>query len=274
MLKKIISGGQTGADQAALDAAIKYSFSHGGWITKGRKTEDGRLPDNYKLREMSTDSYPKRTKQNVIDSDGTVIISHGKLTGGSKLTQELAEKHFRSCLHIDLNKAPAFIAASKINSWIIEHNIEILNVAGSRASKDPKIYEIVKYIIEGVILLSLVNARAGSAITDYSKEEYLNKLPVPPKTVDEAVNRLIEDLDLRDNVKIANMNLDELVNIHSALHIYFKNAFGLWSGNTELIESCRAISEYPVDNEDDASIVILGVLWQRLRDTHKLKVVK
>ena len=83
MIEKIISGGQTGADQAALDAAIKYNFPHGGWIPKGRKTEDGRLPDEYKLKEMSTDSYKERTEQNVIDSDGTVIISHGDLTGGS-----------------------------------------------------------------------------------------------------------------------------------------------------------------------------------------------
>jgi hypothetical protein len=87
VLKKIISGGQTGTDQAALDASIKYSLPHGGWIPKGRMTEDGRLPDNYKLKEISTSSYSKRTEQNIIDSDGTVIISHGNLTGGSKLTK-------------------------------------------------------------------------------------------------------------------------------------------------------------------------------------------
>ena len=72
MIQKIISGGQTGADQAALDAAIKLGISHGGWIPKGRITEDGPLLDKYKLQEMPTDSYPARTEQNVIDSDGTV----------------------------------------------------------------------------------------------------------------------------------------------------------------------------------------------------------
>ena len=208
MIKKIISGGQTGADQGALDAAIKYSFPHGGWIPKGRMTEDGILPEQYELKEMPTSSYPKRTEQNVIDSDGTVIISHGKLTGGSKLTQKLAEKHSRPCLHINLNKTPAFIAASKINTWIIKHGIEILNVAGPRASKDPKIYEDTKYILEGVILLCLVKAQAGSLLTDHDKGDYLENLPAPPKTVDEAVNRLIDDLDLSDKVKIANMDLD------------------------------------------------------------------
>jgi hypothetical protein len=274
MLKKIISGGQVGAEQGALDAAIKYSFPHGGWIQKGRKTEDGILPYEYKLKELKSGAYPNYTERNVINSNGTLIISHGKLKGGSVLPKKLAKKYNRRCLHMDLDKTPAFIAASKINSWIIEHNIEILNVTGSRTSKDPTIYQDTKYIIEGVILLGLVHAQSGSMITDYSKEEYLGKLPVPPKTVDEAANRLIEDLDLKDKIKIANMSLDDLVNLHTNLHMYFKNAFGLWSGNTELLASCRSISKEPIYNEDDATVVILGVLWQKLQETHTLRVVK
>jgi hypothetical protein len=274
MLKKIISGGQTGADQGALDAAIKYNFPHGGWIQKGRKTEDGILPYEYKLKELKSGAYPNYTERNVINSDGTLIISHGKFKGGSALPKKLAKEHNRPCFHIDLNETPAFIAASKINSWIIEHNIEILNVTGSRASKDPKIYEDTTYIIEGVILLRLVKAKTGSLLADHDMDEYLEKLPVPPKSVDEAVNRLIENLDLSDKVKIAKMNLNDLVNFHSNLHLYFKNAFGLWSGNTELLESCRALSKEPVHNEDEATVVILGVLWKKLHETHTLRVVK
>lgn len=274
MFKKIISGGQTGADQGALDAAIKYSFPHGGWIPKGRMTDDGRLPDNYKLKEMPTESYSKRTEKNILESDGTVIISRGKLTGGSALTQKLAQKYKRPFLHIDLNKTPAFIAASEINNWIIKHGIEILNVAGSRASKDSEIYEDTRYIIEGVILLGLVHTQSGSLLTDRDMDEYLEKLPVPPKTVDEAVDQLLEDLGLSDKVEIANMNLDDLVNLHPHLHVYFKNAFGLWPGNKELIESCRAISKEPVRDDDDATSIILGVLFKKLYETHKLRAVK
>ncbi len=81
-IKKIISGGQTGADQAALDFAIKHDIPHGGWIPKGRKTEDGIFPDKYHLQEMPTASYPKRTEKNILDSDGTLIFSKGTLTGG------------------------------------------------------------------------------------------------------------------------------------------------------------------------------------------------
>ncbi|RLB88989.1 MAG: hypothetical protein DRH26_12480, partial [Deltaproteobacteria bacterium] len=91
MLKKIISGGQTGADQAALDVAIKFNIDHGGWITSGRRTEHGTLPVKYKLKEMDTTYYSERTKKNIMDSDGTIIISRGKLTGGSRLTHTYAE---------------------------------------------------------------------------------------------------------------------------------------------------------------------------------------
>ena len=81
MIKKIISGGQTGADQAGLEAAIELGIAHGGWIPKGRKTEDGPLPAKYKLKEMGTTSYPKRTEQNILDSEGTVIYNVGKQQG-------------------------------------------------------------------------------------------------------------------------------------------------------------------------------------------------
>lgn len=101
MLTKIISGGQTWAYRAALDVAIELGIPHGGWIPKGRKTEDGVLPYKHQLQEMRTASYPKRTEQNVIDSDGTLILSHGKLTGRSALTVKMAMKHGRPYLHVD-----------------------------------------------------------------------------------------------------------------------------------------------------------------------------
>jgi len=112
MLKNIISGGQTGADRAALDVAIKFNIPHGGWIPKGRKAEDGPLPEKYQLQEMATNSYPKRTEQNVVYSDGTLIISHGTLTGGSAYTRKMAMKHGKPWFHADLNKLPTFQAAN------------------------------------------------------------------------------------------------------------------------------------------------------------------
>ncbi len=148
MLKKIVSGGQTGADRAALDFAIRHAIPHGGWIPKGRKTEDGPLPERYLLRQMPTEEYPKRTEQNVVDSDGTVIISHGALTEGSAFTREIAEKHGRACLHLDMNELSVEQAVQILRSWITENKIEVLNVAGPRQSKDPAIYDTTFEILQ------------------------------------------------------------------------------------------------------------------------------
>lgn len=274
MLKKIISGGQIGADQAALDAAIKYNFPHGGWIQKGRKTQIGIVPDKYNLKEMSVSGYKDRIEQNVIKSDGTVIISHGDLSGGADYSQKMAEKYARPCLIIDLNETPAFHASSKINKWIIENKIETMNVTGSRASEDSDIYKNTVYIIEGAILLGLVNAKAGEYLTDHSRKEYLEKAHIPPKTIDEAVERMISDLDLESKVKIANMDIENLIHIHNELYIYLKNAFGVWHGNKELLADCRAVSEEPLYNEDAATFVILKAVWEKLRGTHTLRIVK
>jgi hypothetical protein len=147
MLKKLISGGQTGADQAGLDAAIKYGIPHGGAIPKGRMTEDGVLPEKYNLTEMATKSYPKRTEKNVVDSDGTVIITHGKLTGGSLLTQKKAIEHGKPVIHLDLKALDMEDSVMALQQFIVENSIEVLNVAGPRASKDGKIYDAVQKIL-------------------------------------------------------------------------------------------------------------------------------
>ena len=244
IIKKIISGGQTGADRAALDVAIKLDIPHGGWIPKGRKTEDGILPDKYNLQEMPTGSYPERTEQNVIDSDGTVIISHGKLTGGSKLTDKLAEKHYRPCLHVDLNKTPAFTAASIINTWIDLHKIKTLNVAGPRDSKDPDIYQKVSYIIEGVYYLGLVNAIMPEIMT------------TDPLIVEDFVKEIVSDLPFKDKAIIAHMDEEDVELLQHVFNMYIKSKTGVESDDHY---------EYTV---------IMKELWNELRKTHRLRVVK
>ncbi|MEJ2662403.1 MAG: putative molybdenum carrier protein [Desulfobacteraceae bacterium] len=152
MLKKIISGGQTGADRAALDAAIRLGIAHGGWIPKGRIAEDGPLDPTYRLREMPTASYAERTEKNVMDSDGTLIISHGAPTGGTDYTRKMVLKHGKQMLHIDLDLQGNLIkAAMLVNDWIAIHNIETLNVAGPRASKDARIYELTLALLTQMV---------------------------------------------------------------------------------------------------------------------------
>jgi len=149
-IKRIISGGQTGADRAALDFAIKNDLPYGGWVPKGRKTEDGTLPEKYHLKEMPTGQYSKRTEKNILDSDGTLILSHGPLSGGSALTRELAKQHKKPWLHVDLKTIACPAAAVMIQDWAGRHNVKVLNVAGPRASKDPLIYQAIMDVLAAV----------------------------------------------------------------------------------------------------------------------------
>ena len=272
MIKKIISGGQTGADQAALDAAIKLGIQHGGWIPRGRLTENGPLPGKYNPNEMPVTSYALRTEQNVIDSNGTLIISHGRLTEGSDYTRKMALKHNRPWLHINLNKTPAFKAANLIRSWIEENTIEILNVAGPRESKDSLIYQDVSKLIETIYYLELIETRPSESQPLHRNDRQVSEKP--PQTVQEAVARLISELPLKNKTTIANMDETELIKLNSYLGRHILERFDLWSGNEKLVESCLATADYPLRNEDDAVNVIIKKLWQELKETHRLRIIK
>jgi hypothetical protein len=141
-IPKIISGGQTGADRAALDWALSHGVACGGWCPKGRKAEDGTIDPKYPLQESSSASYLQRTEWNVRDSDATVIFSISRiLTGGSEKTAELARRHKKPCLH--LYAAQAGKAPERLQRFVDEGSVQVLNVAGPRASKEPNIAQFV-----------------------------------------------------------------------------------------------------------------------------------
>ena len=147
-LLKIVSGGQTGADRAALDAASEIGIPYGGWIPQDRLAEDGKIPVGYdSLTECDSRDYAVRTELNVEDSDATLIVSHGPLTGGSKLTHDYCRKHGKPCLHIDLCVLDQREAEEKLSEWLWSTGCRILNVAGPRASGDPLIYDEVKRLL-------------------------------------------------------------------------------------------------------------------------------
>ena len=133
-VEKIISGGQTGVDRAALGAAIELGIQRGGWCPKGRKAEDGVIPDHYPLQETSSASYPVRTEKNVKDSDGTLIPTIEPVTGEIALTPKVARKLRKPHLVIDLSKEPD---PNAVRNWGQEYSIKVLNVAGPRESKTP-----------------------------------------------------------------------------------------------------------------------------------------
>lgn len=147
-LQKIISGGQTGVDRAALDAAQAHDVSVGGWCPRGRRAEDGPIPEKYPLRETPSEEYEQRTAWNVRDSDGTLIITDGVPEGGTALTMKEARRQGRTVLHV---RTPDPVPVEMIRAWGEDHDIRVLNVAGPRASEVEGIYDRAHRILDAFL---------------------------------------------------------------------------------------------------------------------------
>jgi len=157
-LLRIVSGGQTGVDRAALDSALELGISCGGWCPRGRRAEDGAISDRYPLRETpESDEYAVRTERNVVESDGTVVFCFGERpTGGTALTVEMCQRHGKPCLSVDAGDASntTDAAAQRIRDFVASdnspssHRPSVLNVAGPRASTEPRAYAYVREVIK------------------------------------------------------------------------------------------------------------------------------
>jgi hypothetical protein len=149
-LDKVISGGQTGVDRAALDAALAAGLPCGGWCPRGRRSEAGPIDERYPLTETTSADPARRTDLNVRDSDATLIIAPAPLTGGTALTRRIAERRGRPCLVVDPGDATA---AETIRRWLHEQDIQTLNVAGPRESHHPGIHaralELLRVALSG-----------------------------------------------------------------------------------------------------------------------------
>lgn len=144
--EQIVSGGQTGVDRGALDAAIALGLPHGGWCPRGRLAEDGVIPACYQLRETESRRYSARTRQNVIDSSGTLILCSGPLQGGTDLTYRLAQQCQKPCRVVDFCSA---VKAAEVCRWIQDHRLRVLNIAGPRESSLPGIAaQTERFLIE------------------------------------------------------------------------------------------------------------------------------
>lgn len=175
-LVKLVSGGQTGVDRAALDAALAAGFirrclTHslrsgppsgrspargavvpcGGWAPGDRMAEDGVIPERYPLTALPKAGYRQRTRQNVVDSDGTAIMYFKSLKGGTRLTRNLCALEKKPYLLVDAERLSVAEAVRAVRGFIEEHRIAVLNVAGPRASGWKEGYGFTLGVVGGVI---------------------------------------------------------------------------------------------------------------------------
>jgi len=273
MIKKIISGGQTGADRAALDIALKLNIDHGGWIPKGRKTEAGPLEEKYLLKEMPTADYKERTQKNIIDSQGTVIISRAELSGGSKLTQSYAQVIGRPNCFLNLSYTQEYEASEILRQFIMENKIQILNVAGPRLSSQPWIYQDVRTVLEVTLYQLFLHSDQEKIIQSLLPRETI--VQEFPKTLADAVSLLCDDLPLKTRAFIAKQNLNQIYLVYFAFQDFIKQRLGLNSDNHALVEDCfsnaDSITATPIE---DAVMIIVKRMKKQLEPNHVLRVIK
>lgn len=277
MIRKIISSGRTGVEMAALDVAVKLGLAHGGWAQRGMRNEAGVIEKRYGLEEAVAVGFKKAMEQNVLNSDGTLLISRGKKSVESQFAVETALRHHRQFLHVDLSQHSAFEAASLVSSWVSMNHVLVVFVTGPTEIQDSTIYQQVKKILETAFYLEFVKTSIHPeqpGKMDLMSENGNNGHADLPRSVDEAVHKLKEVLPLKDRTIMANMQADELNHLKSGLGEYIKQKFGLYTDNGSLIESCAKRGNLNKPLPDEACAVILRALWQDLRSTHKLRVVK
>lgn len=149
---RLRSGGQTGADRAALDWALANGLPHEGWCPQGRRAEDGVIPQRYHLRETPSEAYEERTDWNVRDSDATVIFSvSDELAGGSRYAQECARSQCRPLLHLSSAMHSTAELASRLCAFLAEHRVRVLNLAGPRATDEPGVEALVDCVLSAAL---------------------------------------------------------------------------------------------------------------------------
>jgi Circularly permutated YpsA SLOG family len=154
---KIVSGGQTGVDRAALDFAIQHGLEHGGWCPRGRLAEDGIIPPIYRLHETDSAEYDERTEKNVLDSDATLIIAREKeLSGGTAFTKVCAEQHGRPLLVVREQDGIAQGTAT-LSKFLKQNNVRALNIAGPRESQAPGLGKFVQELLKATLVVKLTS---------------------------------------------------------------------------------------------------------------------
>ncbi len=272
MIKKIISGGKYGVEQAALDIAIKMDIVRGGWITSRQKEELGKKAERYGLSEMPNVNYARVAEHNISISEGVLIISRGELITNAALHQRVAQKFKRPCLLIDLNKTGEFQASEQINAWIVQHRIRILNITGPEERDESRFYDITYNILETVFLMLIAADVQNEAVAaDDRSAHALSDIINLPKTLEEAADMLAERLTFREKTKIANMPEHKLSNVAMSLGPYIRSEFRL-DRNDNLMASCRRI--YGSGTMDDAILLIIERTWRQLQKANVLRVVR
>jgi hypothetical protein len=274
MIEKIISGGRPGAEQAALDASIKLGIGYGGWIPKGGSSRDPVHADKYNLVEMTATDQTETLTRHIRESDGTLIFSHGALSADLANTTRIIQRFSAPLLHVDLNLTGAFNAASLINDWVVDNDLRILHVTGISQNKADIIYPSALDILQAVYFLNLTETGMKQPMGVYEPQSKFLNMELRPKTAEAAVDIIINEMQLKDRILMANLREEEIASLQFTIGPYIKKKLDLWSQDATLGLSFAAAAEKEKLDRLNLPMVLIKMMWKKLKDTHRLRVVK
>jgi hypothetical protein len=271
MIEKIISSGKAGAAAAALEVAIKLGLAYGGWCRDGEPDAD-----KFQLERLSDASGQSVTEKAVAGSQGSLYFTAGETASiGLEATRKIALRLNKPLLIQNLDGENGFSASRRIAGWIAENQIKVLHVDGEDNGRSVHAVEDkVSQILESTFFLSIIETGITAPLQSVVEHERLHQRENPPETMEAAVNHLERTLSLKDKAAIANMTPGELVSLHATLGSYINTHFDLYTANTGLLTDCQRRSGQWNLAPKNVAAVIIRSLWDRLRATYRIRVVK
>ena len=271
MIEKIISSGKPGAATAALEVAIKLGLAYGGWCR-----EDEPIPDKYQLERLPHAPDRSVTEKAVDASQGSLYFTAGKTTSlRLETTKKATLRQNKPLLIQDLSIESGFIASRRIAVWLTENRIRVLHVDGEWEGQVVSSFaDSVANILEATFFLSTMETGITAPLQSVVEHERMPQRENPPETMEAALIHLERSLSLKDRATIANMTADELVSLHFTLGSYINSHFNLFTTNASLLTDCQRRSGHWGLAPKDVAAVVIRALWDRLRATCRIRVIK
>jgi hypothetical protein len=271
MIEKIISSGLAGAPATALDVAIKLGLAYGGYRPEGES-----VAKKYQLERMPAASYRQIAEKSVVAGQGSLYFHEGRRVSLQLETlKKIVQRLNKPLLTLDLARESGFTASRRIAVWIVENAISVLHVDGESGDQiSPATADRIAKILEATFFLTMMEADGITPMQSVREQVRQPQVQLPPQTVDAALTHLERDLSLKDRATIANMAAGELIALQATLGSYINSHFDLFTTNTELLSDCRRRSGRWDLAPKDAATVIIQALWDRLRATCRIRIVK
>ncbi len=271
MIEKIISNGQSTAAVAALDVAIKLGLNYGGWCREGHAVDE-----KYRLDRVDDAARRSIGQRCVGAADGSLFFTQTAQTSlACQTTKKMSLRMNRPFLVMNLDRERGFSASRVIAGWIVDNHIKVLHVDGDADVPGARsLGRTVTHILEATFFLALADTGITSPLQSVVRQERFPQQEAPPQTIAAALSHLERSLSLKDRATIANMLADELVSLQFSLGNYINNHFDLFTTNAALLADCQRVSGGRDLAPKDAAAVIIRALWDRLRSTCRIRIVK